>query len=311
MKLGAWVNSGGRAAEHEIHLDSWDNMASQNRRFREPWEVLRHLHRGSSEVDWCESNYVVSPTIAEFVNTVSNILFIVIPPLLIVLFQQYANSVKNKDIYLIWTLLIGVGLASAYFHATLSFAGQMLDELAILWLICAGFGIWMPRRYLPSYLQSNRHLFKWTMFGLTVFGSVLACVKPVINAFALMAFGLPITVLLVIEMRRCRNARIHQLASRTMALFAAAVICWINDRLFCDVWTRLHFPYLHGFWHILVFLASYACCVLFAYFDAKEVAPQLAPRLRYWPVDTFEFGIPYVTLDETSEDQSLAKLHHF
>lgn len=95
-----------------------------------------------------------------------------------------------------------VGLASAYFHATLSFAGQMLDELAILWLICAGFSMWLPGRYLPPYLKTNRHMFRWAMFFLTLAGTGLAYVRPVVNAFALMGFGLPISALLINEMRR-------------------------------------------------------------------------------------------------------------
>lgn len=262
----------------------------------QPWELLRNLQRGSSDVDWCEGNYVVSSYIAEFVNTLSNVLFLAVPPLLMFLFQQYSRCVKNKDIFIIWALLMAVGLSSAYFHATLSFAGQMLDELAILWLISAGFCLWFPSRFLPIPFQSNRRAFKMTMLAVTITGTILACIRPVLNAFALMMFGIPITVLLVLQMRRCENRMIHRLGIRTVMLFGAAVFCWLNDRLMCDVWTKWRFPYLHGLWHILVFLASYSCCVLFAYFDVAEVAPRFTPRLRYWPVDSFDFGIPYVTL---------------
>lgn len=108
-----------------------------------------HLERGSSPVDWCESNYSISPMIAEFVNTVSifthpfgllifwscslilftcsqvsNILFFLFPPVLIHLFQEYSKFV-NPAINLLWIMLMVVGLSSAYFHATLSLVGKL------------------------------------------------------------------------------------------------------------------------------------------------------------------------------------------
>ena len=50
----------------------------------------------------------------------------------------------------------------------------------------------------------------------------------------------------------------------------------IRFMLFCSMecsdcfvlYLQWRFPYLHGLWHILVFLSAYACCVLFAFFDA-------------------------------------------
>lgn len=113
-----------------------------------------HLLRGSSPIDWCEDNYVYNPFIAEFFNTVSNLPFLLIPPFLMHLHKVYGESI-GRGIHCIWALLIIIGICSAYFHATLSLLGQLLDELAILWVVMAGIALWYPRAAIPISLRDK------------------------------------------------------------------------------------------------------------------------------------------------------------
>ena len=45
-------------------------------------------------------------------------------------------------------------------------------------------------------------------------------------------------------------------------------------------WASVGFPYLHGAWHILIFLASYTAIVLFAYFEVKNNYRTETPVLK-------------------------------
>ena len=67
---------------------------------------------------------------------------------------------------------------------------------------------------------------------------------------------------------------------RSILFWLLAVVCWINDRVFCSLWAGLGFPYLHAAWHVLVFLASYTAIVVFAFFDAKQSRNGLRAEIR-------------------------------
>ena len=258
-----------------------------------------HLSRASSPVDWCEENYRFSPLIAEFFNTVSNLLFLIMPPFLMHLHKSYACSMGN-GIHLIWALLFVVGASSAYFHATLSLLGQLLDEMAILWVVMAGFAMWYPKAAMPKRFREKkgRKKFATAVFAFTCVSTSLGFLEPAFNAFFLMTLGVPSVIMLVYNLRRseAHESRVASLGRRSILLWVVAVACWINDRLLCESWTALGFPYLHGFWHVLIFLAAYTGVVLFAYFDVKNHKPEETAMIKYWPTDHFELGVPFVVI---------------
>ncbi|XP_068740725.1 alkaline ceramidase-like isoform X2 [Montipora capricornis] len=192
--------------------------------------MLEHFARGSSEVDWCEWNYAHSTFIAEFYNTISNVIFVVLPP---------------------------------FFMETFQYAVLALS------LLCTWLGF----------------------------------LYPVANAFVLMVISTPFALMLFAELRSCKDHRVVRLGRACVAWWFVAVLIWINDRVFCDVWTSISFPYLHCAWHVLIFIASYTGCVLGSYFYAVAEFPQLRPTLSYWPRWSPNMGLPYILFKAMPKDK--------
>ena len=118
----------------------------------------------SASIDWCETNYEVTYYIAEFWNTVSNLVMILLPIYGIYWSVKQKNSKKFNSFRVTNSMLachLGlclVGLGSWMFHMTLLYPMQLLDELPMVF----GSGILIYAHYdlfLSAYLieqQSRR-----------------------------------------------------------------------------------------------------------------------------------------------------------
>ncbi|RXN34529.1 alkaline ceramidase 1 [Labeo rohita] len=270
----------------------------------------------SSEVDWCEDNYKHSENVVEYFNTMSSFIFFVISPIMLYLLHPYAKE-RNLAVHLVWIMMVFVGLFSMYFHMTLSFMGQMLDELSILWVLAIGYSLWFPRRHFPSFIKDRRS-FSRLVLVITVISTLSSFVKPTANAYALNCFAIHILYSLFVELRSCTDERVLRLAWSSIGLWVLAISCWLSDRFGCSFWQKLNFCYLHGIWlyrvkpqhhaypdtvfstslfrHILIVVATAYASTLIAYLDASLEIPHSLPDLQYWPQNNWSVGLPYIVL---------------
>ncbi|KAA0714154.1 Alkaline ceramidase 1 [Triplophysa tibetana] len=248
----------------------------------------------SSDVDWCEDNYKHSEIVVEYFNTMSSFIFFLISPIMLYLLHPYAKE-RNLAAKVVCHLYLSSGIFSIYFHMTLSFMGQILDELSILWVLAIGYSLWFPRKHFPSFV-TDRRSFSQLVLVMTFVTTLFSFYKPTANAYALNFFAIHIIYSLLVELKDCPNKRILGLTRASIGLWVLAISCWISDRFGCSFWQKLNFCYLHGIWHILIVLATAYASTLIAYLDATLEIPYSLPDVQYWPRDSWAIGLPYIVL---------------
>lgn len=117
-------------------------------------------------IDWCETNYEVTPYVAEFWNTVSN-LGIILPPLLATLYIYSTQTRRHFHFRHLacFLVVIVVGVGSTLFHLTLTYGMQLMDELPMLW----GGLVLMYSQLRLLYPKSDPTLF---LLALTIYGKL-------------------------------------------------------------------------------------------------------------------------------------------
>ena len=131
----------------------------------------------TATMDWCERNYVVTPYIAEFYNTISNLGFIglslagiwfhkncmfffsLIFFFFFLIFYFFIVEIRYILAYLSVTV---TGIGSGLFHGTLLYSMQLCDELPMFYVIFMLYEICVYHYSIPSktYYDNNGGLFK-------------------------------------------------------------------------------------------------------------------------------------------------------
>ena len=261
--------------------------------------IITHLQKalseqwlapGTSPVDWCEENYVVSRHIAEFANTITNLPLIVVPALTLYTkaWSSYATHV-HQGIYVQLVISAIVGFGSILFHGSLSLIGQMLDEMAIIWYACMGYAVLCPDKYRPSFCAGAKGniIAVVTMLCLTISWFI----DPILNPFWLFSTTVPAFGVVCWEaFIKHTNVKTTKYARIIVFSFLFSLICWSGDKIACDTWLRLGTPGLHWFFHILAGIANYYTLVMFAFLRADLDMCNIKPSIKHIKY----FSIPYV-----------------
>ncbi|KUI66239.1 Alkaline ceramidase 3 [Cytospora mali] len=232
----------------------------------------------TSTLNWCEEDYNITPYCAEFINTVTNLIFIYLGIMGIRDCLRYGHDNVFIVSYLGYMI---VGLGSMAFHATLKYSMQLADELPMIYTTCImAFATF-------SYSRSKRSsvLIGLSLAGLATFITVYYHMSqnPVFHQVAYASLTCAVvfrgmyvmeTVLRPALRERCETPAhadqiMRQMWSMTatgIAFFLVGFSIWILDNVFCShlrvARNSILLPWAvvlegHGWWHIFTGIGAY------------------------------------------------------
>ena len=245
----------------------------------------------SSNVDWCEPNYVYTQYVAEIWNSLSSLLMVFSG-----VYGAYVHRATERRFMFAFLAFAVVGTGSTLFHGTLLRSMQLLDELPMVWcntvfvyivitmkdppgktrsnLILAGFVLNIVLTYCVVFLDESQDLF------LVAYGSgvgflilySLIYFKPLEDDWTRKAMSTdPKSILGV-----CGDTHAHLVfVEMGVLLYGTGFALWLADRIFCPYVKSLQF---HSLWHIGADLGTYTAVLGWTY--RRHVILRRKPRLR-------------------------------
>jgi len=206
---------------------------------------------------FCEAKYGISPYVAEFWNTFSNIPFFIIPGI-------YA-LVRGRDVLdwrlrLVWLGMVTVGCGSFLFHLTMRFKCEMLDEVPMLLLVFAGVLTKDDTHWVSS--GSRKVLIHALCITVCSVGMYVYLSRRDFEAFlgtftAMILLDLPLSLVCAGRPDGHGSWAARGCLIVYAILIGSGRLLWEVERSFCVQGQGGALPWMHVGWHFLAGGASY------------------------------------------------------
>ncbi|KAJ5153994.1 alkaline phytoceramidase [Penicillium coprophilum] len=231
--------------------------------------------------DWLFKDYVITRYVAEFINTLSSLVYIVlgIHGLLRIIKNGQATVGRSLPFF----GLMGVGVCSAGYHMTLKYQTQMSDELSMHLLTT-------PLVHRVLTFQKSK---QYTRLMGTILSIVFTCVMVahmVLDEFLLHAVTFGSSVLLIVICttrlisRQIPNVVVRKNVRNVTRFgvfsFIFGYMIWLVDEFTCrylisirhSIGLPLAFLFeFHGWWHVFTAIGGYIAVVVIDMLTAGEV----------------------------------------
>eukprot|EP00928_Gymnodinium_smaydae_P074299 TRINITY_DN57361_c0_g1_i1.p1 TRINITY_DN57361_c0_g1~~TRINITY_DN57361_c0_g1_i1.p1 ORF type:complete len:307 (-),score=50.57 TRINITY_DN57361_c0_g1_i1:388-1212(-) len=211
-------------------------------------------------IDWCEDNFAVHSSVAEFWNTASSgvMLLLAIAGLRTAHLRSYEPDAVRQ-----FAALVAVAVGTAAFHGTLRYWGQMLDELSML----AGTLNWIHGLLSVVRAADGRgHLPTATTLALVVWTVTFAAVHVAVGFVEVFQIHFAVAVVAgLILLRRVHNdvflpkSPERRIVYEYVFTLIFGFALWQVEQLSCKRLQALPVnPQLHACWHLVM---GYHCYV--------------------------------------------------
>lgn len=198
-------------------------------------------------------------SIVQPINTWSSLAMILVP-LVIMIVELREKSPHFRYVMFCWVLII-LGVGTLYYHASLSFAGQFLDNLGM-----SLFATFILAYYIP-YFYHGKSLVPYLLYVLINIGlAVLQFFVPETRRYLFATLVISTTIIGLALLHRQHDKKAAHYAIATIITFALAFIIWILD-FQPNMCVKDSLVQGHALWHIL---GAIALVFLYLYYKKLD-----------------------------------------